>query len=211
MPVIELRKIPLDYFHNFITKKAFDILFSLFVLIALSPVLLAIAAAIKLTSKGPVFYKPVRKGEGGYDFTCYKFRSMITDYDPKLKNVSTMKDDPRVTSIGRFMRKYNIDEMPQFLNVLKGDMSVIGPRPHRVSLNKDMQGSVDRYMVRHYVKPGITGWAQVNGWRGPTETDEQKEERSKHDLWYIRNWSFLLDLKIVWLTVFSKKSRMNAF
>ena len=109
------------------------------------------------------------------------------------------------------MRKYDIDELPQFINVLKGDMSVVGPRPHRVNLNDELSKVVNRYMIRLYVKPGLTGWAQVNGWRGPTVTEEQKTQRIKHDLWYIENWSFWLDVKIIFLTVFGRKTRVNAF
>lgn len=213
MPVIEMRRIPLDLFHNFIFKKAFDIFFAAMVLIFLSPVFLLIALLIKLDSKGPVFYKPTRKGQGGKEFTCFKFRSMYASKGDSTKGGtrSTVKNDPRITKVGKYLRKYDIDELPQFINVLKGDMSVVGPRPHRTHLNNQLQDMVERYMLRHYVKPGITGWAQVNGWRGPTETDEQKQERVKHDLWYIENWSFLLDLKIIFLTVFSRKTRVNAF
>lgn len=211
MPVLQLKEIPLDHFHNFIIKKGFDIIFSLAVMILLSPVLITIAIMIKRGSKGPVFYKPIRKGQGGEEFTCYKFRTMYTDLGPNAGQKSTTKDDPRITKIGKFLRKYSIDEVPQFINVLKGDMSVVGPRPHRVNLDNEFQRMVDRYMLRHYVKPGITGWAQVNGWRGPTETMEQKLERVRHDLWYIENWSFFQDLKIVWLTVFGSKVHNNAF
>ena len=124
---------------------------------------------------------------------------------------STVKDDPRITKIGKYMRKLDLDELPQFFNVLKGEMSVVGPRPHRVNLDKDFRKIVNDYMVRHYVKPGITGWAQVNGWRGPTATKEQKKKRVWHDLWYIENWKFTLDVKIIFLTVFSRKTRTNAF
>jgi putative colanic acid biosynthesis UDP-glucose lipid carrier transferase len=125
--------------------------------------------------------------------------------------LSTVKDDPRITRIGKILRKYNLDELPQFFNVFLGDMSIVGPRPHRHFLNQQMKEHIEKYMIRHYFRPGITGWAQVNGWRGPTETEEQISQRTAHDLWYIENWSFLLDLKIVWMTLFSRKSRLNAF
>lgn len=211
LPIIETRSIALDDFSNFVLKKVFDMLFALTVLILLSPVLLTIAILIKLNSKGPVFYKPIRKGLKGNDFVCFKFRSMYVDNTAGAGTKSTVKDDPRITRIGKFMRKYDIDELPQFINVLKGDMSVVGPRPHRVNLNDELSKVVNRYMIRHYVKPGLTGWAQVNGWRGPTETEEQKTQRIKHDLWYIENWSFWLDIKIIFLTVFGRKTRVNAF
>ncbi|MEO1451800.1 MAG: undecaprenyl-phosphate glucose phosphotransferase, partial [Bacteroidota bacterium] len=211
LPVLQLKGTALDQFHNFIMKKGFDLLFATGVLIMLSPILLTLAIIIKLTSKGPVFYKPVRKGQAGEDFVCYKFRTMYVDKGANAGQKSTTKDDPRITPIGRILRKYSLDELPQFINVLKGDMSVVGPRPHRINLNHEFQRMVEKYMIRHYVKPGITGWAQVNGWRGPTETMEQKLGRVKHDLWYIENWSFWLDIKIIWLTVFGSKVHNNAF
>lgn len=212
IPVLE-REIPLDKFHNFLAKRMFDIIFATLMLIALSPILLVLAILIKLDSRGPIFYRPVRKGQNGKEFDCLKFRTMYVDKceDPRNGSKSTQKNDPRITRIGRILRKKDLDELPQFINVLKGDMSVVGPRPHRVRLNTELQNGVDSYMIRHYVKPGITGWAQVNGWRGPTETKEQKEERVKHDLWYIHNWTFFLDLKIVFLTAFGRKTRINAF
>jgi len=213
LSIIEMRQVPMDLFHNYIIKRIFDVLFSLTVLILLSPILLTIAILIKLDSRGPVFYKPVRKGMGGKEFTCFKFRSMYAEKsdDPRNGIRSTEKNDPRITRIGKWMRKKDIDELPQFINVLIGDMSVVGPRPHRVNLNSSLQKDIERYMFRHYVKPGITGWAQVNGWRGPTKTEEQKRERVKHDLEYIEKWSFWLDIKIIFLTVFGRKTRINAF
>ena len=211
LPVIRVRQTPLDKLHCFLLKKMFDFAFALGVLLALSPIFAVIAALIYLDNKGPIFYKPVRKGEGGGSFKCYKFRTMSVCDDPVNGTKSTVKNDPRITRVGKYLRKYDLDELPQFINVLKGDMSVVGPRPHRVFLEQDFRKVVNDYMVRHYVKPGVTGWAQVNGWRGPTVTNEQKRQRIKHDLWYIENWSFWLDIKIVFLTVFSKKTRKNAF
>jgi len=210
LPIVTIRDIALDNVFNQALKRAFDILFSLAVLIFLFPVFLVIAVLIKLGSEGPVFYKPVRIGLGGKEFKCWKFRSMLVDNDPDHAKKSTVDGDPRITPIGAFLRKKSLDELPQFLNVLVGDMSVVGPRPHRAFLNEDMQKKVEGYMIRHYIKPGITGWAQVNGWRGPTETFEQKEQRTKHDLWYIDNWTFWLDIRIVLLTA-SGKSNKNVF
>ena len=125
--------------------------------------------------------------------------------------MSTQKNDERITRVGRIIRKYSLDELPQFFNVLMGDMSVVGPRPHRIFLNQVMQKEVDNYMIRHYLKPGITGWAQVNGWRGPTDTEEQKNGRTEHDLWYVENWTPLLDVKIIYLTIFGEKTFKTAF
>ena len=211
LPVFKLRETPLDKFNNYLMKKTFDFIFASMVIILLSPVFLLIALLIYLDNRGPIFYKPMRKGEGGESFECYKFRTMSTCDDPVNGTQSTVKDDPRITRIGKYLRKYDLDELPQFINVLKGDMSVVGPRPHRTNLQNDFRKIVNNYMVRHYVKPGITGWAQVNGWRGPTVTMEQKQKRVQYDLWYIENWSLFLDIKIVFLTVFSKKTRKNAF
>ncbi|MCL4116681.1 UNVERIFIED_CONTAM: hypothetical protein GTU68_047680 [Idotea baltica] len=211
LPIYQLRKSPLDKFSNYLVKKAFDVVFAATVVLLLSPILLVIAILIKLDSKGPILYAPVRKGESGTAFRCLKFRTMSECDDPLNGTKSTTKNDPRITRIGSFLRKYDLDELPQFLNVLRGEMSVIGPRPHRTNLQDDFRKIVDDYMVRHYIKPGLTGWAQVNGWRGPTVTKIQKTERINHDLWYIENWSFFLDIKIVFMTVFSRKSRMNAF
>lgn len=211
LPMINVRQIPLDYiFHSWL-KRVFDILFSIVALTILSPVLVAIAISIVIDTKGPAFYKPIRVGKGGQQFKCFKFRTMVVTEDPLNNNRSTKQGDDRITRVGRFLRKYNLDELPQFINVLQNSMSVVGPRPHRTFLNNEMQQKVDGYMIRHYIKPGITGWAQVNGWRGPTETDEQKTERTKHDLWYIEQWSFFLDLEIIFRTVFDRKSRSNAF
>ncbi|MEM6346037.1 MAG: undecaprenyl-phosphate glucose phosphotransferase [Bacteroidota bacterium] len=211
VPVIELRQTSLDSLPNYIMKKGFDLVFSTMALVGLMPVFAIIALAIYIDDRGPVFYKPARRGQGKVVFSCYKFRTMYVNFDSKLNNMSTQKDDPRITRVGKFLRKYSLDELPQFFNVLEGHMSVVGPRPHRVSLDEDMQQSVEKYMIRHYIKPGITGWAQVNGWRGPTETEEQRQQRFNHDFFYITNWSFWLDMRIVWKTVFDRKTHKNAF
>lgn len=209
--IFQHHQTPLDRLRNFVLKKAFDFVFSLCVLILLSPIFLVIAILIRLDSKGAILYKPVRKGEGGRSFEVYKFRTMSECDDPLNGKKSTQKNDPRITRIGKYLRKYDLDELPQFYNVLKGDMSVVGPRPHRSFLQKNFKEIINDYSVRLYIKPGVTGWAQVNGWRGPTKTIVQKRERIKHDVWYIENWSLLLDVKIVFMTVFSRKSRQNAF
>lgn len=213
LPVIDMREIPLDHYHNYFIKRLFDILASLLVLILISPILLVVALLIKLDSRGPLFYKPVRKGQHGKQFSCYKFRTMYAELsdNPNGGKKSTVKGDPRITRLGKYLRKYNIDELPQLLNVLKGDMSVIGPRPHRIFLDVELQTNVKNYMLRYYIKPGITGWAQVNGWRGPTETEEQRYQRVHHDLWYIENWSLWLDIQILFRTVFDKKCTAAAF
>jgi putative colanic acid biosynthesis UDP-glucose lipid carrier transferase len=211
IPLFQYRQTPLDEFSNYFLKRVFDVFFSLSVLIALTPLFIIIGIIILADGKGPIFYKPLRKGEAGNVFKCYKFRTMRICDDPVNGTRSTIKNDPRITLIGKYLRKFDLDELPQFFNVLKGDMSVVGPRPHRVNLDLDFRKIVNDYMVRHYVKPGITGWAQVNGWRGPTVTAEQKRKRVWHDLWYIENWNFILDIKIIFLTVFSRKTRVNAF
>jgi len=209
IPIINIREVSLDKLRYAALKRICDVIFSLTVLILLSPVFLILAILIKLESPGPVFYCPTRLGKGGKPFRLYKFRSMYENDTTGTK--STQLGDSRITKIGRIIRKYNLDELPQFLNVLFGEMSVVGPRPHRIYLNEVMQKEVDMYMVRHYLKPGITGWAQVNGWRGPTETKEQRDNRTAYDLWYVENWTPLLDLKIIFLTVFGEKTYKAAF
>jgi putative colanic acid biosynthesis UDP-glucose lipid carrier transferase len=210
IPLLQIRSIPLDTYSNRFWKRAFDLLVSIVAVILLAPVLLAIAILIKLDSKGPILYKPMRLGIGGKPFAVYKFRTMRVD-DSGAEKGSTVKDDPRITRVGRVLRKYSLDELPQLFNVLNNEMSVVGPRPHRVHLNNMLKQRLNSYMLRHVIKPGITGWAQVNGWRGPTETRLQYSARTLHDLWYIEHWTFGLDIYIIFLTVFGKKARINAF
>lgn len=212
LAVFNLRQSTLDNFSNIIVKRLFDFFFALAVIMVFSPVFLLIGILIFLgcKGKGSILYTPLRKGEAGKTFKCYKFRTMNDCDDAVNGTKSTAVNDPRITPLGKILRKTDLDEMPQFFNVLLGDMSVVGPRPHRVNLQEDFRKCVNDYMVRSYVKPGITGWAQVNGWRGPTVTDEQKSERIKHDLWYIENWGFKLDLKIIFMTLFGKH-RQKAF
>jgi Undecaprenyl-phosphate glucose phosphotransferase len=211
LEMVNTRQLPLDNPFSNLVKNIFDIVFSVFALIILSPVFLIIGVLIKLDSPGHAFYLPERIGKNGKPFRLYKFRTMNTCDDPKNGIKSTTVNDPRITDIGKFLRKYSLDELPQFINVLIGDMSVVGPRPHRTQLNQIMQATEEKYMVRHYYKPGISGWAQVNGWRGPLETAEQKKQRTSHDLWYLENWSFWLDLKIIYLTVFGSKTHKSSF
>jgi len=191
-------------------KRSFDILFSLAVLILLSPVFIIIALAVKLSSPGSVLFKQDRYGLDGRPIGVYKFRSMsVTENADKVTQAT--KNDSRITPVGNFLRRTSLDELPQFFNVLIGNMSVVGPRPHAVAHNEEYRKLVDYYMLRHKVKPGITGWAQVNGWRGETDTVEKMEKRVEYDLQYIRNWSLWWDIKIVFLTVFKGFINKNAY
>lgn len=198
-PVLSLQKSPLDEPVVMFIKRVFDVFFSLLVIVFflswLTPIL---AILIKLESKGPVFFKQSRPGLNEQEFFCYKFRSMQINSTTEKE---ASRNDPRVTKIGRFIRKTSLDEMPQFFNVLFGDMSVVGPRPHLWSQNKTYGNRIKKYMVRHHVKPGITGLAQVRGFRGEIETDEDMINRIKYDVFYIENWSLLLDFKIIVQTV----------
>lgn len=192
---------PLQNPVNKLIKRLFDIVVSFVALLCIIPFLPIIAFMIKKQSpKGPVFFKQPRTGIDGKHFYCYKFRSMHPNKDESGAKQAT-KDDPRKFPFGNFMRKTSVDELPQFWNVLKGDMSIVGPRPHPVVINEKYTELIDKYMVRHFVKPGVTGWAQVTGFRGETEELWQMEGRIKRDIWYMEHWSFLLDLRIMWLTV----------
>jgi exopolysaccharide biosynthesis polyprenyl glycosylphosphotransferase len=170
-------------------------------LLLLSPFFLIFAALIKLTSKGPVFYHQERMGVDGSRFIIHKFRTMICDAEKHTGPVMCRPDDPRVTRIGRFMRKFSIDELPQLANVFKGEMSLVGPRPERPEFVREFTEKIPKYMLRHKVKSGITGWAQVHGLRQDTSI----EKRLEHDVYYIQNWSFSLDLKILWMTLRKKR------
>lgn len=196
IPVLSLRSIPMQDPVNQFTKRVFDILFSLFVIIfILSWLTPLLAIIIKLESKGPVFFKQTRNGFNYKEFDCYKFRSMTPNKNAHLNQAT--KNDQRVTKVGAFIRKTSIDELPQFFNVLFGDMSVVGPRPHMVSHTNMYAQRIDKFMVRHFVKPGITGLAQTSGFRGEVETDKDIINRVKYDIFYIENWSLLLDIKII--------------
>ena len=211
MPVLTVRREPLQAVYNRALKRSFDILFSSIVLVTLYPIMyIVIGLMIKLTSPGPVLFRQMRTGLYGKDFKCYKFRTMRVNAEADL--VQAAKDDPRKTSIGDFLRRTNLDEFPQFINVFLGDMSVVGPRPHMLKHTEQYSALIDKYMIRHLVKPGITGWAQVTGYRGETRTIEQMEGRVKRDVWYIENWSFFLDLKIIVVTVLNMfKGEKNAY
>jgi putative colanic acid biosynthesis UDP-glucose lipid carrier transferase len=211
IPLLSIRNEPLQSTYNQAIKRSFDIVFSLLVLIFLYPFLYIIAGIfIKLSSPGPILFKQKRTGIYGQEFECYKFRTMKMNEDADF--VQASKDDPRTTKTGSFLRRTNLDEFPQFVNVLLGDMSVVGPRPHMLKHTELYSKLVDKYMVRHLVKPGITGWAQIMGYRGETRTLEQMEGRVKRDVWYLENWSFILDLKIVFVTVVNMfKGEKNAY
>jgi putative colanic acid biosynthesis UDP-glucose lipid carrier transferase len=196
IPILTLRTIPLEDSANTIIKRTFDILFSSFVILfVLSWITPIIAIFIKLESKGPVFFKQSRNGFNYKEFDCFKFRSMTPNKNAHLHQVT--RGDQRVTKVGKFLRKTSLDELPQFFNVLFGDMSVVGPRPHMVSHTNMYAKKIDKFMVRHFVKPGITGLAQVSGFRGEVETDKDIIGRVKYDIFYIENWSLLLDIKII--------------
>lgn len=184
---------------NKVIKRCLDIVLSLVALILTCLLFPVIYLIIKIQSPGPIFFKQLRTGLDGKDFCCYKFRSMHVNDD--ADRVQATKDDPRKYPFGNFMRKANIDELPQFWNVLRGEMSVVGPRPHMLAHTEQYSKLIDKYMVRHFVKPGITGWAQVSGFRGETQELWQMEGRVKRDIWYMENWSVWLDIRIVWITI----------
>lgn len=211
LPIMAVRSEPLQSIHNQIIKRIFDILFSLIFLCTIFPVLYIIfGILIKLSSPGPIIFKQKRTGIYGREFDCYKFRSMQVNECADKKQAE--KNDPRTTKIGQFLRRSNLDEIPQFYNVLVGDMSVVGPRPHMLKHTELYSAIIDKYMVRHLVKPGITGWAQVNGYRGETKTMEQMEGRVRLDVWYLENWTFILDLKIIFVTIINMfKGEKNAY
>jgi len=196
IPVINVNDVPLQGF-NSVVKRAIDMAISSAALLVLAIPFCIIAALVKLTSRGPVFYRQERMGLDGKPFMIHKFRSMHEDAERESGPVFASHDDPRRTPIGRLLRRTNVDELPQFWNVLKAEMSIVGPRPERPLFVKQFKDKIPQYMLRHKVKAGITGWAQVNGWRGNTSI----EKRIEYDLYYIENWSVRLDLKIMWLTV----------
>lgn len=208
-PILNLSDTPIKGV-SLMTKWIQDKLLSLLILVMISPLMLIIAVAIKITSKGPVLFKQDRHGEKGNLIQIYKFRSMCV-HDEGDSVTQATKGDSRITPLGAFLRKTSLDELPQFINVLRGDMSIVGPRPHAVVHNLQYRDSIDSYMRRHGVKPGITGWAQVNGLRGETDTLDKMERRVEADMHYINNWSLWLDIKIIVLTVFRGFTGGNAY
>lgn len=216
LSVITLRSLPLDYLDNKIYKRIFDIVFSLLGIVLLFSWLFPIIGIIiKFTSKGPVFFRQDRWGLNNKIISCLKFRTMAVNcrnVDDNGNFMQAQKNDPRVTNIGKFLRKTNLDELPQLFNVLFGSMSLVGPRPHPVPLNITSKDSVEKYLMRHWVKPGITGWAQVHGYRGETRDKFLMKKRVKYDLWYIEHWTFWLDLQIIVQTLVNMiKGEKNAY
>jgi putative colanic acid biosysnthesis UDP-glucose lipid carrier transferase len=215
-PLVSLRRLPLDDPEMRFFKRAFDIILSVLVFVFvfswLFPIIILL---IKLTTKGSVFFVQERWGLNVRPIRCLKFRTMVnvsTDVDKNGKYQQATRNDPRITKIGRILRKTNLDELPQFFNVLSGEMSVVGPRPHPIPLNIESKDTVSNYMLRYLVKPGITGWAQVSGFRGETKEIHQMQKRIDFDLWYIENWSFWLDIQIIFQTVINMiKGDQNAY
>jgi putative colanic acid biosynthesis UDP-glucose lipid carrier transferase len=211
IPVLSLRNEPLEDTGNRIKKRAFDIVFSTLVIVfLLSWLIPLIAILIKLDSRGPVFFIQLRSGKSNRPFRCIKFRSLKVNQEADLKQVT--KDDDRITRIGRLMRKSNIDELPQFFNIFLGDMSVVGPRPHMLKHTEHFAELYKEYMIRHFVKPGLTGWAQVHGFRGEIKETEFLQKRIEYDIWYMENWSLYLDVRIILMTILvTVKGDKNAY
>ena len=209
MPVVSVCDTPFRGWSGFL-KRLSDIVFSTMFLVLLSPLMLAIALAVKLTSPGPIIFKQRRYGLDGEEIYVYKFRSMTVCEDGGVIR-QAQKNDARLTSIGGFLRKTSLDELPQFINVLQGRMSIVGPRPHAIAHNELYRKVIKGYMIRHKVKPGITGWAQVSGYRGETESVEKMQKRVEYDLEYLRNWSLRFDTYIIFKTVWVLTGQKNAY
>jgi Undecaprenyl-phosphate glucose phosphotransferase len=207
LPVINIRYVPLSNTFNALIKRLTDIMGAIICIIIFSPIMLTSAVLVKMTSKGPLIFKQERVGLHNKPFQMYKFRTMYVQTEEEEKKGWTQKNDPRVTSVGRFLRKTSLDEFPQLFNVLKGDMSLVGPRPERPQYVEKFREEIPRYMIKHQVRPGMTGWAQVNGYRGDTSI----RKRIEHDLYYIENWTLGLDIKILFLTVFKGFINKNAY
>lgn len=207
LPVINIRYVPLSNTFNALVKRCVDIVGSIFCIILFSPIMLATAIAVKATSKGSLIFKQERVGLHNTPFHMYKFRTMYVQTEEEERKGWTQKNDPRITKVGRFLRKTSLDEFPQLFNVLKGDMSLVGPRPERPQYVEKFREEIPRYMIKHQVRPGMTGWAQVNGYRGDTSI----RKRIEHDLYYIENWTLGLDIKILFLTIFKGFINKNAY
>ena len=207
LPVINIRHVPLTNTFNSFVKRVMDFLGSLAAIVLFSPIMLIASVLVKLTSRGPLIFKQERVGLHNKPFYMYKFRSMEVQKEKDEKTAWTTKNDPRVTGVGKFMRKTSIDELPQLFNVLKGDMSLVGPRPERPQFVEKFREEIPRYMVKHQVRPGMTGWAQINGYRGDTSI----RRRIEYDLYYIENWTVGLDIKILILTLFKGFINKNAY
>lgn len=207
LPVVNIRHVPLNESFNKFIKRAFDIVGATFLTVLFSPIMLFVAIMIKLTSPGPLIFTQERVGLHNHPFKMYKFRSMDVQPEAKEQKAWTTKNDPRVTSFGRFIRQTSLDELPQLFNILKGDMSLVGPRPERPYFVEKFREEIPRYMVKHQVRPGLTGWAQINGYRGNTSI----KKRIDYDLYYIENWTFGFDIKILFLTLFKGFINKNAY
>ena len=207
LPVINIRHVPLTELHNAYIKRIVDIFGALFGIIVFSPVMIVTAILVKLTDGGPIIYAQERVGLHNKPFKMYKFRSMAVQKPSEEKSKWTTPNDPRVTAVGRFIRKTSIDEMPQFFNILSGNMSLVGPRPERPFYVEKFREEIPHYMIKHQVRPGLTGWAQVNGFRGDTSI----QKRIDHDLYYIENWTLGFDFKIMFLTIFKGFINKNAY
>jgi putative colanic acid biosysnthesis UDP-glucose lipid carrier transferase len=204
-PLISIRANPLEQLHWRFLKRSYDLVFTLLLFIGIFSWLWPLLALlIKISSPGPVFFKQERWGIKNARIICYKFRSMVKesrDVDENGQYQQATRNDRRITRLGSFLRRTNLDELPQFINVLKGEMSVVGPRPHPTPMNLEIKDLVQNYQLRHLVKPGVTGWAQINGFRGETSDPDLLRKRVEFDIWYIENWSILLDIKIIWLSI----------
>lgn len=209
-PVLNIRSTPMIGINRFV-KALEDRMIAAAILLLISPLFLLIALAVKLSSKGPIFFKQFRLGWDGRVIKVYKFRTMIEHAEEEGQVTQARPDDRRITRLGKLLRRTSLDELPQFINVLQGRMSIVGPRPHALAHNELYKDAIYTYMQRHRVKPGITGWAQVNGWRGETDTLDKMQKRVEYDLYYINNWSFGFDLKIIFLTFFRGFSNPNAY
>ena len=207
LPVINIRHVPLTNWLNRFMKRTMDIFGAIVAIILFSPVMLVVTIIMKITDPGPLIFKQERIGLKNKPFYMYKFRSMVVQKETDEKKGWTVKDDPRVTPIGKFMRKTSIDELPQLFNILKGDMSLVGPRPERPQFVEKFKEEIPRYMIKHQVRPGLTGWAQVNGYRGDTSI----RKRIEYDLYYIENWTLGFDIKIIFLTFFKGFINKNAY